>query len=164
MGIGRLAREQRIPREQAKAFIERYFSRYPKIRQWKHKTLEDARSLGFVQTLMGRIRSVPDLNSRNGMRRSFAERIAINTPVQGSAADIIKTAMVRIAARLAHEGPDFWGVRLLLQVHDELVFEVPLDAVDATRQLVLEEMEGVVDLAVPLSVSAATGHTWLQAH
>jgi len=164
MGVWRLAREQGISRKEAKDFIERYFARYPKIREWKNATLENARQEGFVKTLQGRVRRVPDLHSRNRMQRSFAERVAVNTPVQGSAADIIKTAMVRISRRLAQGDPDLWGVKLLLQVHDELVFEVPADAVDVTTKLVVEEMEGVVQLDVPLSVNAATGHTWLQAH
>lgn len=161
MGVWRLAREQGISRTEAKNFIERYFSRYPAIREWKNTTLESARQEGFVQTLFGRVRRLPDMHATNRAVRAFAERVAVNTPVQGSAADIIKTAMIRIAEKLQADG---LKTRMLLQVHDELVFEVPNDEVASVKDWVVQAMEGVVSLDVPLSVNAATGHTWLQAH
>lgn len=157
----RLAREQGISQGEAKAFIDRYFERYPEILRWKEETLGGARERGYVTTLLGRVRHVADIRARNHQRRAYAERIAINTPVQGSAADVIKVAMIRIHARLGEVAP---GAKMLLQVHDELVFEVPLGEVDAARQLVVDEMERAFALAVPLAVNAAAGANWLEAH
>ncbi len=157
----RLAREQGLPQGEAKAFIDRYFERYPDILRWKEETLDGARERGFVTTLLGRVRRVADIRARNHQRRAYAERIAINTPVQGSAADIIKVAMIRIDAGLAQAAP---GAKMLLQVHDELVFEVPLDEVEAARAFVVAEMERAFELAVPLAVNAAAGANWLEAH
>ncbi len=161
MSAFRLAREQDISRGEAKQVIDDYFGRYPRILAWKEETLEGARADGYVSTLFGRIRKVPEINARNGMTRSGAERVAVNAPVQGSAADIIKMAMIAIAPRLASELPE---ARMLLQVHDELVFEVPETGVEALAAIVTHEMERVVDLEVPLVVNAAWGKTWLEAH
>ena len=161
MSAFRLAREQGISRPQAKEIIDLYFSRYPGILSWKEATLEEGRETGRVTTLMNRIRPLPDLNSRNGMSRKAAERVAINTPVQGSAADIMKKAMIHIDQRIQSDFPD---LKMILQVHDELVFEVPEDKVEAARDMVIEEMEQVVELEVPLVANAGIGDNWLKAH
>ncbi len=161
MSAFRLAREQNLSRQEAKDVIERYYGRYPRIREWKEETLESARKTGQVSTMMGRIRRVADIHSKNAMARQAAERIAINTPIQGSAADIIKRAMIAIQGKLKDELPQ---VRMLLQVHDELVFEAPEALVDDAKALAKREMERVVQLDVPLDVNAADGRTWLEAH
>ncbi|MDP6943414.1 MAG: DNA polymerase I [Myxococcota bacterium] len=161
MSAFRLANEQGISRPEAQGIISRYYARYPRIAEWKEATLEAARRDGHVSTLLGRIRRIPDINSRNHMARQGAERMAINTPVQGSAADIIKRAMIAVAPRLASEMPT---ARLLLQVHDELVFEVPEHQAEALAAQVIEEMEGVLALSVPLVANAGWGPTWLEAH
>ena len=161
MSAFRLAREQSVSRSEAKAIIDAYFARYPRVLRWKKETLAEARQSGQVATLLGRVRAVPGVRARNGAARAAAERVAVNTPVQGSAADIIKLAMVRIAPRLQRELPD---ARMVLQVHDELVFEVPEAEAEALARLVAVEMESVVDLDVPLVVNTAWGSTWLEAH
>ena len=161
MSAFRLARQQGVPRAAAQEFIDRYFARFPRVLAWKDATLAEARAKGRVQTILGRVRRVGGIDSKNAQARHAAERVAVNTPVQGSAADIIKLAMVRIHRRLAAELPQ---VRMVLQVHDELVFEVPEEAVDATRALVVEEMEGAFRLEIPLVVNVATGANWLEAH
>ena len=161
MSAFRLAREQGVSRSEAQGIIDRYFERYPRILKWKEETLDQARETGRVQTLFGRIRRLGDINSKSPMARKGAERVAINTPVQGSAADIIKKAMLDIQRRLDAELPD---VTMVLQVHDELVFEVPEGSVEAARDLVVSGLEGVVELSVPLAVNAASGKTWLEAH
>ncbi|MFT7581097.1 MAG: DNA polymerase-1 [Myxococcota bacterium] len=161
MSAFRLAKEQGISRSEAKDYIEAYYARYPAIRTWKEGILKVGRASGYVQTLFGRIRNVSDLRSRNGIARSGAERVAINTPVQGTAADIIKKAMVSVDARLKRELP---SAKMVLQVHDELVFEAPEADADALIALATEEMVGAIDLDVPLVVNAAKGRTWLEAH
>ncbi|PIE16813.1 MAG: DNA polymerase I, partial [Proteobacteria bacterium] len=155
------AREQDLPLDEAKEYIASYYGRYPKIREWKRTLLAQGTANGFVETLFGRVRNVADLRSRSPIARRAAERVAINTPVQGSAADIIKAAMVSVDARLARELP---SAKMVLQVHDELVFEVPAADADALVALAVEEMSGVIALSVPLVVNAAKGHTWLEAH
>jgi DNA polymerase-1 len=161
MSASRLAREQKLSYGEAKAFIARYFERFPAIERWKEQTLEEARERGFTRTIMGRVRKLPDLNSRSRMARNAAERVAVNTPIQGSAADIIKVAMVQLAARLEAEMPD---VKLLLQVHDELVLEVPDGQVEAAKALLKGVMESAVALDVPLDVEVGVGSDWLAAH
>ena len=161
MSAFRLANEQGISKPEAKGIIERYYNRYPRIAEWKTETLEAARADGHVSTLMGRIRRISDINSSNHMARQGAERMAINTPVQGSAADIIKRAMIVVAPQIAEAMP---SARLLLQVHDELVFEVPEGQVEELASLVTATMEDVVELSVPLVANAGWGPTWLEAH
>jgi DNA polymerase-1 len=157
MGSSRLARELGIEKKQATEYIERYFERLPKVRPFLEGLKESARELGYATTMLGRRRPIPQLNSTRGGDIAMGERLAVNTPVQGTAADIIKVAMIRIDRRLAAgETP----ARMLLQVHDELVFEVPPSALEATRALVRQEMEGVLELAVPLRVDAADGPNW----
>ena len=161
MSAWRLAREQDISREEADATIDRYFARYPRILAWKEELLEEARQSGQVTTLMGRVRQVPDLRARSSFARGGAERIAVNTPVQGSAADLIKKAMIDVHPLLAERFP---RAHMLLQVHDELVFELPESEVGAVTELVRSVMGGVVELAVPLEVNVAHGANWLAAH
>ncbi len=161
MGPSRLARETGLSVPEASQFIERYFDSFPSVRGWIDRTLEDARTNGYVETLMGRRRRTPDLTSDNSRVRSAAENAAVNTPIQGSAADIIKRAMIDLEARL--ESSDLRS-QMLLQVHDELVLEVPESELDQTRELVRECMEGAADLRVPLQVDFGHGATWLEAH
>ena len=125
------------------------------------ESISRARESGYVTTMFGRRRWLPDIHSRNQVVRGNAERNAINAPIQGSAADIIKIAMVRIAGRLESEMP---GAKMILQVHDELIFEVDAGKVEKLRMLVIEEMKGAADLAIPLEVDTGTGNNWLEAH
>jgi DNA polymerase-1 len=142
---------------EAKQFIANYFERYRGVRAFIDRTLEEARRDLKVRTLFGRVRPIPDINSKNANQRGFAERTAVNTPLQGTAADLIKIAMIRIDAALRERG---LKSRMTLQVHDELVFEVPEDEAEAMRSLVREEMEKVHALAVPLLVEIGVGQNW----
>ena len=161
MGPARLARETGLSVVEARQFIERYFATFPRVRQWIDATLEQARSQGYVETILGRKRRFPDIGSVDARARVFAENAAVNTPVQGSAADIIKKAMIELERRLA--GTKLAG-ELLLQVHDELLLEVPASELEATRELVRDCMENAVPLAVPLKVDFGSGRNWLEAH
>ena len=161
MGPSRLARETGMDVVEANEFIDRYFASFPAVRGWIDATLEGARETGHVETLLGRRRPIPDINADNSRTRSFAENAAVNTPVQGSAADIIKRAMIDVEERLEASG---LAGRMLLQVHDELVFELPASELDATRALVTEAMEQAVELDVPLVVDCGHGASWLEAH
>ncbi|MGI6642498.1 MAG: DNA polymerase I [Bacillota bacterium] len=152
-----LARNTGVSREEARKFIDTYFSRYPKVREYMDASIERARKTGYAVTIMGRRRPIPEINSRLRQKRGFAERIAINTPIQGSAADIIKLAMVKIYQRLKDEE---LISRLILQVHDELIFEVPVSEEAHMRELVTHEMENVITLDVPLKVDLAVGKSW----
>jgi len=156
-----LAKQLDISRREAQEFIDRYFERYPGIRTFMEACIAEAQEKLYVTTLLGRRCAIPEINSQNGAVRGYAERNAINYPVQGSAADIIKVAMVKIAARLDREGLQ---TRMLLQVHDELVFDVPEAELDTVALLVKEEMEGAVDLSVPLLVEVGSGRNWREAH
>ncbi len=155
-----LAKELKIGRREAKAFIERYFERYPGVKAYMERIVAEAREKGYVETLFGRKRPLPDIKSPNRVAREFAERTAINTPIQGTAADIIKLAMIRIDRALKEGG---FRTRMLLQVHDELLFEVPPEELEEIKALVREKMEGVVTLKVPLKVNLATGRNWAEA-
>ncbi len=161
MGPARLSRETGLSVPEAREFIDRYFSAFPSVQDWMEKLLNDARETGYVETLLGRRRRMPDITSANSRARSFAENAAINTPVQGSAADIIKKAMIDLERELA--ASELHG-RMLLQVHDELVLEVPEAEVNATREVVARAMEEAVVLEVPLAVDFGFGKTWLEAH
>ncbi len=156
-----LARQLAIPRGDAKAYIDAYFERYPGIRDYMDRTKEMARELGYVTTLFGRKCYTPGIKDGNPSHRSFAERAAINAPLQGGAADIIKRAMIRMPAALEKAGR---GARMLLQVHDELIFDVPEQEVDATADLAKSVMEGVAALDVPLTVDTGFGGNWDEAH
>ena len=146
-----------IEPSEAKQFIAAYFEKYGGVRAFIDKTLEEARREMKVKTLFGRIRPIPDINSKNANQRGFAERTAVNTPLQGTAADLIKIAMIRIDAVLRDRG---LKSRMTLQVHDELVFEVPENEVETMQSLVREHMERVHELAVPLQVDMGVGLNW----
>ncbi len=156
-----LARQLGIASADAQETIDAYFERYRGVRRFLDETVEIARERGFVQTLLGRRRYLPDLGSRNRVQRNAAERMAVNTVIQGTAADLIKKAMIAVDARLAESG---LGARMILQVHDELVFEVPAGGLDALAELVREQMENVLSLRVPLLVDVGTGSSWREAH
>lgn len=156
-----LAERLNIPRSEAKALIDGYFESYPQIREYMNKSIEIAREKGYVETLCGRKRMLPDIHSHNSVVRGYAERNAINTPIQGSAADIIKIAMIRIARRFEEEG---LKSRMILQVHDELNFNVPIDELEQVKEIVCYEMENAYPLQVPLLADYGTGHNWLEAH
>ncbi len=156
-----LSNELGIDQQTAQEYIDAYFARYPDVRRFLDSILEQARREGYVETLMGRRRYLPDINARSGAARKFAERMAINAPIQGAAADMIKIAMIRIHDALVSGGMQS---RMIMQVHDELVFEVPGREVKALTELVRREMEGVADLHVPLTVDISTGDNWRQAH
>lgn len=156
-----LASRLRIPRRDAQDLIDAYFAQYPAIKAYMEHSIEAARESGFAKTLFGRRRAVPEIRSRNATTRNAAERIAINMPIQGTAADIIKFAMVTIARRLNEQ---HLRTQMILQIHDELLFDVPDDEVEAVRPLVREAMESVAQLAVPLRVSLGVGADWLSAH
>jgi DNA polymerase-1 len=156
-----LAQTQRISRAEAADYIKRYKERFPEIEEYRQRTLDGAAENGYVETLMGRKRPVPDLQSGNFMARAAAERVAINTPVQGSAADLIKKAMLTVDARLRAEFPD---QLLLLQVHDELLLEVDEDRAEEVGEMVKEEMAAAMELSVPLVVDLGTGKNWEEAH
>jgi DNA polymerase-1 len=161
MGALRLARSLGIPTKTAQTYIGQYFARYQRIKSYMDGILIEARARGYVTTLLGRRRYVPDLHSKNPQVASAAERATINTPIQGTAADLIKMAMVAIDRRLEQEK---LRTRMLLQVHDELLFEVPEKELKRVQNLVREVMEGVMSLRVPLRVDIGTGKNWAQAH
>ncbi len=156
-----LAKELNITQKLAQAYIDGYFQKYAKVREYLDGLLAQARREGYVTTLLKRRRYLPEINSPQAVVRQFAERTAINAPIQGTAADLIKVAMVRIFRRLADEGLD---AAMIMQVHDELVFEVPVSERDALMALVCQEMEGVLKLEVPLHVEIAAGRNWDEAH
>lgn len=158
MSAHRLSQELAIPYEEAVAFIERYFQSFPKVRAWIEKTLEEGRKRGYVETLFGRRRYVPDLNARVKSVREAAERMAFNMPVQGTAADLMKLAMVKLFPRLRE-----MGARMLLQVHDELLLEAPQARAEEVAALAKEAMEKAYPLAVPLEVEVGMGEDWLSA-
>jgi DNA polymerase I len=155
-----LARELRIDRAQAQAYVDLYFARYPGVRAYMENTRRLARDQGFVATVFGRRLYLPEINSRNTQRRQYAERSAINAPMQGSAADIIKRAMLGVDRWLGDDGVG----RLIMQVHDELVLEVRADQVDAAALRVATIMEEAADLEVPLRVDTGIGKNWDEAH
>jgi DNA polymerase-1 len=155
-----LSEQLGIPRADAKAYIETYLDRYPRVRNFIDTTIAAAAQEGFVTTLFGRRRPIPELGGRTRQQRQLGERLAVNTVIQGSAADIIKLAMVRAHARLAEEGI---GARLVLQIHDELLVEAPREHAQRAGQLVAESMIGAYDLDPALSVDVGSGDTWLEA-
>ncbi len=160
-----LARDIGVPQQAAQAFIDAYFAGFPKVRAFIDRTLEDGRATGMVKTLAGRRRPVPGLTSANGQARSAAERAAVNMPVQGTAADILKRAMIDIHRALEARPARAGGrrARMILTVHDELLFEAPRDEAAEVAALVRRHMEGAADLAVPLTVEAGIGENWKEA-
>lgn len=156
-----LSQRLRCSRTEAKRLIDDYFASFPSIRNFIDRTLDNARSKGYVETMFGRRRYVPDVNSHNGNVRQFAERNAVNAPIQGTAADIIKLAMIAVDRALAENG---LNSRVVLQIHDELLLEVPADEIEAVSRLLVDCMEGVIELSVPLKVECSYGENWLEAH
>ena len=162
-GISSFGLSQRlhIGRAEAKKIIEDYFANFPAISSFIEDTLTSARETGYVETIFGRRRYLPDINSKNGTVRSLAERTAINAPIQGTSADIIKLAMINVERRMEKEGLQS---RMILQIHDELVFDAVADEVEVLERIVREEMENVTVLSVPLTVECNHGNNWLEAH
>jgi DNA polymerase-1 len=156
-----LAQRLKIGRSEAKKIIEDYFANFPSISSYIEDTLTAARENGYVETIFGRRRYLPDLTSRNGTVRALAERNAINAPIQGTSADIIKLAMISVERRIREEGLQS---RMVLQIHDELVFDAVVSEVARLEDIVREEMENIVTLSVPLTVECNHGNNWLEAH
>ena len=156
-----LAQDIGVSVAEAKAYMERYFETYQGVRQYMTNVVAKAEQDGYVQTLMHRRRALPELKSSNFNLREFGKRVALNMPIQGTAADIIKAAMVRVDARMRAEGLE---AKLLLQVHDELIVECPAAEAETVRAILIEEMEHVVDYRVPLLVDAKIGASWAEAH
>ena len=162
MGVYGLAKNLNIERAAAQNYIERYFSKYPSVRQYMEFTKEAARRNGYIETFFGRKLWVPDINGSNGMRRAAAERAAINGPMQGTAADLIKMAMVAVADWIKKE--DALKGKMIMQVHDELVFEVPDEEIEIFNVNVKKIMENIASLDIPLIVEIGSGINWEQAH
>ncbi len=156
-----LAERLAIPRAEAKELIDGYFATYPDVKKYMDEAIQRAKEKGYVETIYGRKRFLADINSQNSIVRGYAERNAINAPIQGSAADIIKIAMVRIQKRLTAEG---LKTKMTMQVHDELNFSVPMDEIEIAKKLVVEEMESAIELQVPLIADCGIGSNWLEAH
>ena len=162
-GISAFGLSQRlhIGRAEAKKIIEDYFANFPAISAYIEDTLASAREFGYVETLFGRRRYLPDINSKNGTVRALAERTAINAPIQGTSADIIKLAMINVRKRISEEG---LKSRMILQIHDELLFDAIPEEVERLSMIVREEMENVIELSIPLTVECDHGNNWLEAH
>jgi DNA polymerase-1 len=164
-GMGRfgLARRLGMSNDEAADFIERYFETYPGVREYTDRVTAEAEETGYASTMLGRKRAITGLSSNNARIRGMAERVAVNTPIQGSAADLIKLAMLAVDARIRE---DDLPCRMVLQVHDELVFELPEDALDGVSTAVREEMEcpGGMELDVPIVTNLASGPDWFEAH
>ena len=156
-----LSQQTNLNRSEAKELIETYYSTYPKLRAYMQDQIDFARDHGYVSTVLGRRRYLKDINSQNAIVRGAAERNAVNAPIQGSAADIIKLAMIAIQKRLQNEN---WKSKMLLQVHDELVFDVPKEEVDSLKDMIKNEMENAFEINVPLVVDIGIGNNWLEAH
>ena len=155
-----MSQDLSISRKEAQQYIEKYFETYPGIKGFLDECVKKAKEQGYSVTMFGRRRPVPELKSSNFMQRSFGERVAMNAPIQGTAADIIKIAMIRVNERLKREGMES---RLLLQVHDELLIEAPLDEVEQAQKILAEEMTHAADLKVRLEIDMHTGNSWYEA-
>ncbi len=155
-----LSQNLNVSRAQAGAFIEQYFAKFPGVRSYMDQAVAFAKEHGYTETVLGRRRDLPGIHSRNFNERSFAERTAMNTPIQGTAADMIKVAMIRLAERLR---ADRLEARMLLQVHDELIVECPAREVEAVSRHMAEAMEQAIELSVPLRVDLHVGDTWYDA-
>ncbi|MDE6624984.1 MAG: DNA polymerase I [Lachnospiraceae bacterium] len=155
-----LSEDLNIPQKQAAEYIESYFATYPGVKHFLDNTVAKAKETGMTRTMFGRIRQIPELSSSNFMQRSFGERVAMNSPIQGTAADIIKIAMIRVHQRLKREG---LKSTLILQIHDELLIETYKDEVEQVERILVEEMMGAAELEVPLSVGVSAGATWYEA-
>jgi len=156
-----LSQRLKVPRKEAASLIETYFRLYPRVKEYMERAIGEAREKGYATTVLGRRRTLRDINSRNATARQAAERDAINTPIQGSAADLIKVAMVKVDRALKAES---LRTRMVLQIHDELLFDTPLEEVDRVKEIVRREMTGALDFGVPLDVGIGVGSNWLDAH
>ena len=156
-----LAQRLNVSRREAADLIESYFAQYPGIKGFMERAIESAREKGYAETLLKRRRPLPDIKSRNGTARQAAERNAVNSPVQGSAADLIKLAMVRVGRELAERK---LKTKLVLQIHDELLLDAPKEEAEEVAALVKNAMETAITLEVPLEVSVGMGRNWLEAH
>ena len=161
-GIGAysLAKDIGVSNKEAAAYIKGYLATYPQVDSYMHRVVETAKETGFAETVFGRRRLLPELKSTNGMMRAFGERVARNMPIQGTAADIIKIAMIRVFERLKKDLPE---ANLIMQVHDELIVEAPEEKASLAAEILKEEMENAVQLKVPMTVDANIGKTWYDA-
>ena len=155
-----LSQDLSISKKEAAEYIEQYFATYPGVKEFLDNLVKDAREKGYVTTMFGRRRPIPELSSSNFMQRSFGERVAMNSPIQGTAADIIKIAMIRVWRALRDAG---LKSRLILQVHDELVIETLREEEEQVRQILTENMKSAADLAVTLEIDLHTGDNWYEA-
>lgn len=155
-----LSQDIGVTMQEAKEYMDRYFATYTGVKQYMTDVVDKAQEQGYVETLWHRRRALPELKSSNFNMRSFGERVALNMPIQGTAADIIKLAMVRVHSRLDREG---LAARLIMQVHDELIVECPEEEAPRVEALLQQEMQGVAELSVPLLAEAHTGRNWLAA-
>ncbi|WP_443963827.1 DNA polymerase I, partial [Prevotellamassilia timonensis] len=156
-----LAERMEVSRAEAKELITNYFSTYPKVKDYMERSVAEAKERGYIVTAFGRRRYLPDINSRNAVVRGYAERNAVNAPIQGTAADIIKVAMIRIDERFRREGIQS---KMILQVHDELNFSVVPSELDTVKRIVIDEMEQAYQMSVPLVADCGEGHNWIEAH
>jgi DNA polymerase-1 len=161
-GASNLSQQLGIKRSEAKELIDNYFREYAGLRDYMTNIVESARKNGYVETLLGRRRYLRDIDSRNGMMRSMSERIAINTPIQGTAADLIKVAMIHIREAMMAQG---FKSQMILQVHDELLFDARKDELEALKALIMDKMTNAIpNLKVPILVEIGSGENWLEAH
>jgi DNA polymerase I len=156
-----LSNQTSLSRSESAALIEAYYQTYPRLKSYIQEQIDFARDHGYVQTILGRRRYLKDINSQNAIVRGGAERNAVNAPIQGSAADIIKIAMITIHKKLTSEN---WKSKMLLQVHDELVFDVHLSELEKIQPMIKYEMENAYKIAVPLEIELGIGKNWLEAH
>ena len=156
-----LSQRLKVPRKEASNLIDTYFKLYPSVKTYMDKAIAEAREKGYAETILGRRRTLRDINSRNATARQAAERDAINTPIQGSAADLIKVAMVKVDRAFKAEN---LRTKMVLQIHDELVFDTPLEEVEKVKAIVTREMTTALDFGVPLDVGLGVGQNWLEAH
>ncbi|MBN2442886.1 MAG: DNA polymerase I, partial [Spirochaetales bacterium] len=161
MSAFRLAQDLKISRKDADTFISAYFKEYSKVNQLKEEIIRNAERNGYVETMMGRRRPVPNINNPNKTVKMAEQRIAVNTPIQGSAADIVKIAMIRVVKNLMEAG---CKTSLILQVHDELIFEVPEEEIEKAEKIIKQTMESAMKLKSPLIVSIEKSHTWGDFH
>jgi DNA polymerase-1 len=154
-----LAKDIGTTTAEASKYIKSYLYNYPSIDSYLERVVDEAKGVGYTTTLFGRRRYIPELNAPNGMQRAFGKRIAMNAPIQGTAADIMKLAMIRVYNRLAQELPE---AHLVMQVHDELIVEVPKEKAELAKHILKEEMENCISLSVPLTVDVTSGNSWLE--
>ncbi|MCK4271050.1 DNA polymerase I, partial [bacterium] len=156
-----LARQLEITAQEAGRFIEDYFKLYPGVKEYVEGTIQQAQKKGYVTTLLNRRRYLPELNSDRSSMVAFAKRTAVNTPIQGTAADLIKVAMIEIDRELRGRG---WQAKMIIQIHDELVFEIPKEELNQVSEMIRSKMENALSLKVPIKVDIGVGKNWYEAH